>query len=161
MTLDKNENLSQIDEIEFNWERVVERANLKMDRLIQNSPKVVTREIGRTSTTDERIEPEIMDSTSNKHYPITSSASQVVPDATSDDSPDRNVIQLVKLIKEEKLSGKDLTIDERRIVVNSLRLAGQTQDAIADLLNISRRTIVNDYKFMTKNHSTIGSKISI
>jgi transposase len=64
--------------------------------------------------------------------------------------PDKNAVTLLKAIKEGRTSGKDLTIDERRLVVSSLKELGQTQDAISDILKVSRRTIVSDYKALRK-----------
>ena len=138
MSLDKKSETTTIREIEFNWERVVERANIKKQELIQNAPKVTSRQF-------EQI-PQITDSSKNDKYPITTSANAVV--ARDDDGPDRNVIEIIKGIKNNNLVGKDLTIDERRMVVNSLRMSGHTQDSISDLLQISRRTIVNDYRHL-------------
>jgi len=62
--------------------------------------------------------------------------------------PDRNAVELLQAIKEGLTTGKELTQDERRLVVRSLRELGQTQDAIAQLLKVSRRTVVNDYKLL-------------
>jgi DNA-binding CsgD family transcriptional regulator len=58
--------------------------------------------------------------------------------------PDTNAIDLLTKIKNKELSGKDLQKDERSIVVKALRMNGQTQDSIAAVLGVSRRTIVND-----------------
>ena len=137
----------EIAQVEFDWERVKNKAMENRDKLITNTPKVMTRDIPTTGTTDMRVEPDILPS--EKGVVVYSDTRtryaepQVVVD---DDGPDKNVIQIVKGIKEEKFTGKDITIDERRLVVKSLKLSGQSQDAIAELLNISRRTIVNDYK---------------
>jgi hypothetical protein len=120
---------SNISEIEFNWERVLKTAHEKRDALISNAPKVVIREPTSNTTT----------------YDVVPSSNQV---QVEDDGPDRNVIEIVTGIKNKELCGKDLTTDERRLVVNSLRLSGQTQDSIADLLQVSRRTIVNDYRII-------------
>jgi len=66
---------------------------------------------------------------------------------TSDQlGPDSNAIDLLKQIKNGEVVGKDLAVDERQIVVKALRMAGQTQDAISSLLQVSRRTIVTDCK---------------
>lgn len=62
--------------------------------------------------------------------------------------PDRNAVELLRLITEKKLDGRDLEKDERQLVVSALRVNGQTQDAIANLLNVSRRTIVSDCKYL-------------
>lgn len=157
MNLDKSQTKTEISEIEFNWEKIVKKVKLRKEELISNSSNVVKREIGRTSTTDERIEPEIMQPTDYMYYPATTSPNSPVGDA--DEGPDRNVIQLVQGIKDKTIEGKNLTQDERRIVVNSLRLAGQTQDSIADLLQVSRRTIVNDYKVLRQQAAlSIASK---
>ena len=60
--------------------------------------------------------------------------------------PDQNAIHLLRKIKEGELTGSSLQQDERRLVVRSLRMAGQTQDSISELLGVSRRTIVSDCK---------------
>jgi len=70
------------------------------------------------------------------------------PDCDEALGPVKNAVALLRAIKEKQLTGKDLTMDERRLVVRSMKQLGQTQDAIADLLQISRRTIVSDYKVL-------------
>ena len=67
--------------------------------------------------------------------------------------PDRNAVTLLKALKLGETTGKELTIDERRLVVTSMKELGQTQDAIADLLKVSRRTIVNDYKVLRQEQA--------
>lgn len=74
----------------------------------------------------------------------------VVHDLTVGDNlgPDKNAVELIRQISEKTLDGRDLAKDERQLVVNTLRTSGQTQDAIAQLLNVSRRTIVSDCKYL-------------
>lgn len=60
--------------------------------------------------------------------------------------PERNAVELLQGIKSKDIAGSELTMDERRLVVKSMKELGQTQDAIAALLKVSRRTIVNDYR---------------
>lgn len=67
---------------------------------------------------------------------------------SGDYGPDQNAIALLKKIKNSEVKGSDLQQDERRLVVRSLRLAGQTQDSISELLGVSRRTIVSDCKHL-------------
>lgn len=67
--------------------------------------------------------------------------------------PDRNAVAIIKAIKDKETTGKELTIDERRLVVKSMKELGQTQDAIADLLKISRRTVVSDYKLLRQEQA--------
>jgi len=62
--------------------------------------------------------------------------------------PDRNAIELLKEIGEGRLRGSDLEQDERRLVVAAMRKQGQTQDSIAQVLRVSRRTIVSDCKHL-------------
>jgi predicted transcriptional regulator len=69
--------------------------------------------------------------------------------------PERNAVALIRGIKEKAFSGKDLTVDERRLVVSTMRELGQTQDAIADLLKVSRRTIVSDYKVLRQEQALV------
>ena len=137
---------SDIAAIEFNWERVKERASLKVDKLASNNPKIITRDIPTTGTTDALIEPIIDIGSKQLALP---GSTQII----EDDGPDRNVIAIVKALKEKELTGKDITVDERRIVVDSLKLSGQSQDSIAELLGVSRRTIVNDYKVLRQQQA--------
>jgi transposase len=64
----------------------------------------------------------------------------------------------LKALKVGDTTGKELTIDERRLVVKSMKELGQTQDAIADLLKVSRRTIVNDYKVLRQEQALAIAK---
>ena len=66
----------------------------------------------------------------------------------ADYGPDHNAIALLKQIKNKEITGSELQQDERRLVVRSLRMAGQTQDSISELLGVSRRTIVSDCKHL-------------
>lgn len=70
------------------------------------------------------------------------------PSCSESLGPERNAVELLQGIKAKEISGNKLTIDERRLVVKSMRELGQTQDAIAELLKVSRRTIVNDYRVL-------------
>jgi len=67
--------------------------------------------------------------------------------------PESNAVALLQAIKAKEVSGSELTIDERRLVVRSMKELGQTQDAIAELLKVSRRTIVNDYKVLRQEQA--------
>lgn len=67
--------------------------------------------------------------------------------------PEENAVDIIKGIKSGRLTGKELTVDERRLVVQSMKELGQTQDAIADLLKVSRRTIVNDYRVLRQQQA--------
>jgi len=72
--------------------------------------------------------------------------------------PERNAVALLQGISEKSISGKELTTDERRLVVKSMKELGQTQDAIAELLTVSRRTIVSDYKVLRQEESLLIQK---
>jgi transposase len=137
---------SDIAAIEFSWERVKERASLKIDKLSSNNPKVITRDIPVTATTDMLVEP-VIDIGSKR---------LLLPDTNlevEDDGPDKNVIAIIKGIKNKEITGKDITVDERRMVVNSLKLSGQGQDNISEILGVSRRTIVSDYKVLRQQQA--------
>ena len=67
--------------------------------------------------------------------------------------PESNAVALLQAIKAKEVSGSELTVDERRLVVRSMKELGQTQDAIAELLKVSRRTIVNDYKVLRQEQA--------
>jgi predicted transcriptional regulator len=67
--------------------------------------------------------------------------------------PSRNAVELLKGIKDGVVIGKELTVDERRLVVKSMKELGQTQDAIAELIKVSRRTIVNDYAVLRREQA--------
>jgi len=151
MTIDKSTTDQAIAEIEFNWEQVREKAIKNRDKLSSNNPKVMTRSSPTTSTTDTLIEPVI-----DKGVVVYSDARSRFEDKSlvvEDDGPDSNVIQILKSIQDREITGKDITQDERRMVVNSMKLSGQSQDSISHLLQVSRRTIVNDYKVLRQQQA--------
>jgi hypothetical protein len=61
-------------------------------------------------------------------------------------SPERNSFDLLKLIQAGHLDAGELTIDERVIIVRSLKLMGRTQDEIAAMMRVNRRMVERDYK---------------
>ena len=65
-----------------------------------------------------------------------------------EDGPAANAIDLLTKIKEEGITGRDISADERRLVVTLLKNAGQTQDQISSLLQVSRTTITSDYRWL-------------
>lgn len=65
-----------------------------------------------------------------------------------EDSPAANAIDLLKAIKDNEVTGKDISADERRLVVSLLRNAGQTQDQISSVLQIARSTVIADIKVL-------------
>ena len=73
--------------------------------------------------------------------------------------PDKNAVDLLKAITEKRIDGKDLDKEERQLVVHTLRQNGQTQDAIANLLNVSRRTIVSDCKYLRQQAALEIAKV--
>lgn len=62
--------------------------------------------------------------------------------------PDRNSFSLLQGIKSGSVDPAKLELDERRIVVKALKESGRTQDEIAAMLQVSRRTIVSDYRWL-------------
>lgn len=78
---------------------------------------------------------------------------EITPCGDGDNGPEQNAVELLKQIKAGTTTGRDMTIDERRLVVSSMRELGQTQDAIADLLKVSRRTVVSDYKYLRQQQA--------
>lgn len=58
--------------------------------------------------------------------------------------PSSNSYNLIQGIKSGSIDISSLSADERRIVVKALREQGRTQDEIAAMLKVSRRTIVAD-----------------
>ena len=64
------------------------------------------------------------------------------------DGPAANAVDLLVAIKDHKITGKDISADERRLVVTVLKNAGQTQDQISSLLKVARSTITADYKLL-------------
>lgn len=197
--LEKNNAMSEVDQITFNWERVKKRASSKREELVNNSPNVVKRTaadkpvntLAATRTTDTLTDPytsidiqrKQMTSSHNPSppsqstIPYTDNRSYIDTDndidmgidngtppptllpraaaqgeltLASDESqgPEANAVALLQAIKAKEVTGSELTIDERRLVVKSMKELGQTQDAISELLKVSRRTIVNDYKVL-------------
>lgn len=196
--LDKSKDLSEVDQITFNWERVKKRASSRREELVNNSPQVTKRVAAEptvntvapastpaTRTTDTLTDPyaniaiqaKHMASSSNPTPPSEANtkhttdidnrsyigneingtqSSQLLPRAPAQDEsalvcdeslgPARNAVALLQGIKAKEIVGSELTMDERRLVVSSMKELGQTQDAISELLKVSRRTIVSDYK---------------
>lgn len=62
--------------------------------------------------------------------------------------PERSAFVLLKAIQSGSIDANEIPQGERRIVVDSLRKQGRTQDEIAALLEVSRRTIVSDYRWL-------------
>ena len=62
--------------------------------------------------------------------------------------PERSGLTLLRAIQAGSLAATELDSDERRVVVRILKEQGRTQDEISALLQVSRRTIVSDYKVM-------------
>lgn len=71
-----------------------------------------------------------------------------MPQGVISDGPSRNAVELLKGIKEGVITAESLDMEERRVVVKALKDSGQTQDSIAELLKVCRKTIVNDYKWL-------------
>ncbi|RKZ84339.1 MAG: hypothetical protein DRQ39_08455 [Gammaproteobacteria bacterium] len=61
-------------------------------------------------------------------------------------SPERNSFDMLKLLQSGNMDASELTIDERVIIVRSLKMAGRTQDEIAAMMRVSRRMVQRDYK---------------
>ena len=55
-------------------------------------------------------------------------------------------IALAQGIKDGSIDGSSMHTGPRRVVVKMLKEQGLTQDAIAEFIGVTRRTIVNDYK---------------
>ena len=62
--------------------------------------------------------------------------------------PERSGLTLLRAIQSGSLAATELDADERRVVVKILKDQGRTQDEISALLQVSRRTIVSDYRVM-------------
>lgn len=62
--------------------------------------------------------------------------------------PERSAFTLLKAIQSGSIDANEIPQGERRVVVDSLRKQGRTQDEIAALLEVSRRTIVSDYRWL-------------
>ena len=222
--LEKNKDLSEVDQITFNWERVKKKASSKREELVNNSPNVMKRpavntlaaKSGTPSTTDTLTDPytniAIQKRQMEASNPIPSpppnytnpyNNDTIQDDIIQDDThtngthtndllplaspqgsldswqssceeqlgPVRNAVELLQGVKAKEISGSDLTVDERRLVVRSMKELGQTQDAIAELLKVSRRTIVNDYRVLrheqalamqqTDTHEVAGEVYSV
>jgi predicted transcriptional regulator len=106
--------------------------------------------IPTTIDTDmDTVKDKVSDSDSAQLLPRATAQENTTPPPAECDSllgPEKNAVALITGIKEGVVVGSDLTVDERRLVVSSMKELGQTQDAIAELLKVSRRTIVTDYK---------------
>lgn len=172
--LEKNNSHNDIAAIEFNWERVKKKASAKKEVLINNAPKVVKRSTSNNTPTEVRANPSIQTTIDTdtvidpyehiqsklstgtlqpKLLPLAPAGEEITPLDEGELGPEQNAVQLLKGIKNGEIVGKELTVDERRLVVESMQQLGQTQDAIADLLKVSRRTIVSDYKVLRQRQA--------
>lgn len=68
--------------------------------------------------------------------------------AVEEEGPDTSAIQLYKELDEGHRTPEEFTSDERRLVVKLLKSMGKTQDEVAMMLKVSRRTVVNDYRWL-------------
>ena len=175
------------EELVSNAPQVVKRSEVStVNSSATTSPTVAANQSpkpnrGPTRTTDMTIEPDIIDrdtdmklinsngthnpelkgTTSNQLLPRTAAQREVLlSDGCGEETlgPETNAVTLLKGIKEKKITGKDLTVDERRLLVKSLKELGQTQDSIADMLKVSRRTIVSDYKVLRNQQALVIQK---
>lgn len=179
--LEKNISHSDVREIEFNWERVKKKAASRKEELISNTPRIQKREvnsssqpintpadmrertqISTTSNTDTLMDPytditidnnKSTGTPTNQLLALARPGEEITPCGDGDNGPEQNAVELLKQIKAGTTTGRDMTIDERRLVVSSMRELGQTQDAIADLLKVSRRTVVSDYKYLRQQQA--------
>lgn len=62
--------------------------------------------------------------------------------------PERGSVDLLRNLQTGSVRADDLTKDERRVVVSTLKGQGRTQDEISAMLAVSRRTIVSDYRWL-------------
>lgn len=65
-----------------------------------------------------------------------------------DTGPDTNAIAVFKALSEGALTPEQLRVDERRILIRFLMHQGKTEDEMAAVVGVSRRTIVNDKKWL-------------
>jgi predicted transcriptional regulator len=234
--LEKNTPMPQIDQIEFNWERVKKKAASRREELVTNAPNIIKRPIVNTRssididpipntntphiqasqpdpshdtlshttpkrppvgtndtlydpsysidrsikdmgmTSDSHTPPVLpSDSPTSKLLPSDSHTPSVLPrtsphEVTSEGDtsialtsnellgPDKNAVELLRSLKNKETTGRDLTMDERRLVVRSMKELGSTQDSIADLLEVSRRTVVADYKVLRTEQALVIAK---
>jgi hypothetical protein len=114
-----------------------------------------TREISH-STIDTQLTPTKSLNTRNQpsSFPPAStgrSPELIDESLTLDDpglGPERSGMTLLRAIQAGSLAATELDGDERRVVVKILKDQGRTQDEISALLQVSRRTIVSDYRVM-------------
>lgn len=72
-----------------------------------------------------------------------------LPEGEEEDlGPERDSFTLLKGISSGTILAGEVTAGERRVVVDTLKKQGRTQDDIAALLGVSRRTIVSDYRWL-------------
>ncbi|RLC77312.1 MAG: hypothetical protein DRJ03_27045, partial [Chloroflexi bacterium] len=70
------------------------------------------------------------------------------PLAAGPDGPEKSATDLLRSLQSGAISAEELQTDERRVVVAALKALGRTQDEISGVLQVSRRTIVNDYRYL-------------
>jgi predicted transcriptional regulator len=100
----------------------------------------------QTNSLNTRNQPSLFPRASTGENPELIDESLIVTDTGL--GPDRSGLTLLRAIQTGALAATELDGDERRVVVKILRDQGRTQDEISALLQVSRRTIVSDYRML-------------
>ena len=118
------------------WEKTSKEIDEKWKKLKKNAFNPIKKRADVILTEASKHEPPIEISSSTKEVTISSDI----------DEPSKNAIDLLKAVKDEGLTGKEMSIGERQLVVRLMKDAGHTQDQISSALQVSMRTIVADYR---------------
>lgn len=74
-----------------------------------------------------------------------------------DDEQEPSLLSVIQGLKNQQIAGADIAPDVRQDLILLLRQKGMTQEEIAAMLRISRRTVIRDIKAA---HARIGSELS-
>lgn len=73
----------------------------------------------------------------------------------------RNVVDILKRIRERSLNPKEISIFDRRLCVAYLRHEGYTQEEIAQVFGVSRQTIIRDEKAIRRELAKLVDEIDV
>ena len=72
-----------------------------------------------------------------------------------------NVVDILKRIRERSLNPKEISISDRRVCVDYLRLEGCTQEEIAEIFKVHRQTIIRDERANRREAAKLVDDIDV
>lgn len=141
----------------------LKKSGASINGTIPNSRKVLTNEtVLETPFIPHLSEESSRSNRLSSNSEVKEEVKEVVISSSNDEElgPTESALTLLKMIQAGTKFAEDLTIEERRPVVKVMRDQGRTLDEISAMLSISRRTIVNDVKWLREQAAKEVSSLS-